>query len=260
MPRGAMPPSAAPRSPATLPGTAPGVPCPRIRDHAQPDGEGQHRRHRQGPRPGLTSPPGRNQSARPGEHLPGRALARPQRPSIGRPRPRRCAHRRCGPGRRAARSSSSPPATVTVSAEYDSPAHGSSFQVVSKARVTSRPSSGRSAAARDAQVCRRPGQGGQARLGATEGVQNGLDLARRVGCGPGPELSGTLCTAEGVAGRVSGTCSLALCARPARCQARWQAPGTGGAKGRRRSTARGTATMAASPAASPSSVSTRTPW
>ena len=60
------------------------------------------------------------------------------------------------------------------------------------------------------------GQGRQPRLGAAERV-HGLDLARRVGRGPGPEASGTLCTADAAAGRV--TCSLALCASPARRQA-----------------------------------------
>src|SRR5689334_24103885 len=75
----------------------------------------------------------------------------------------------------------------------------------------------------------------------------------------GQKRSGTLCTAEAAAGPASGTCSLALCASPARRQADRYRLRTGGENGRSRRTAMGTVTITASPAASPSSVSTRTP-
>ena len=79
----------------------------------------------------------------------------------------------------AAMTSSSPGATLVVSAVYDSPAHGSSFQVVSSARPRSSASSGRSAATWLAHAAgpSRDGQCGQARLGSAEGVDHRLHQA-----------------------------------------------------------------------------------
>jgi hypothetical protein len=139
--------------------------------------------------------------------------------------------------------SGSPRAAVSVPAEYDSPAHGSSFQVVSIARAGSASSSGRTATARAAQVsgpsltaradspCSVPANA--CRIGWTCPVTSAAVQVQN--------RSGTLCTADAAAARFSGMCSLALCASPLRSQAaRWRS-GTGGTMGSRRSTAIGTA-------------------
>ena len=103
-----------------------------------------------------------------------------------------CSPAKCTLPSGAAMRSSSPSATVTVSAEYDSPVHGSSFQVVSRPRLGSADRSGR----RGHRPGRPPGrpigyaQSGQAFLGTAECMQDRLDLAGPVGRCPGPEPVG----------------------------------------------------------------------
>ena len=161
----------------------------------------------------------------------------------------------------AARTAGSAVAAVTVSAEYDWPAHGSSFQVVRTAPAGSGSSSGRSAAACPAQVagpsltsrsarpCSVPANA--CRTGWTWPV---LSAAVQVQNRPG-----TLCTADAGAALLSGICSLALCASPLRSHAARCWPGTGGTIGSRRSTAIGTAMTAASPVTVPVAVLRCTP-